>query len=170
MSYDTINSKIILITFSFLWLSCSKEKGCKDLTAKNYQETAEQDDGSCIFPSLADNITGEWQMILTKKEFKDSSNTVIINSNDTVNGTATFNPDSSAVLEGEGIMFFFSSDSSTSYTWSVLNDTPILEANGVKLKYEVRTNTPTYQDWTRDSSSSESNINYQISVGITLKK
>lgn len=52
--------KITLITTTIILLggfltSCSKEEGCTDPAATNYNETAEKDDGSCLYPSTDTN-------------------------------------------------------------------------------------------------------------------
>ena len=45
-----------LFTFALIFSSCTKEEGCTDPLATNFNVDAENDDGSCIF-SLAG---GEW--------------------------------------------------------------------------------------------------------------
>ena len=44
------------ITFALVFSSCTKEEGCTDPLATNFNVDAENDDGSCIF-GLAG---GEW--------------------------------------------------------------------------------------------------------------
>ena len=44
-----------LIVFSLIFVSCTKEEGCTDPVAANYNSDAENDDGSCVF-----DIVGVW--------------------------------------------------------------------------------------------------------------
>ena len=65
------------VTFSTAMMfttSCSKEKGCTDLNAKNYSETAKEDDGSCVYEgeivfwygkATADSLTNIGSVSLT---------------------------------------------------------------------------------------------------------
>ena len=39
----------LFIAVSIVFVSCTKEEGCTDSVAANYNSDAENDDGSCIF-------------------------------------------------------------------------------------------------------------------------
>ncbi|MFT6717325.1 MAG: hypothetical protein ACJA0Q_001977, partial [Saprospiraceae bacterium] len=73
MSNNNMKIFLTLTVLATMLLSCIKEKGCTDVTAQNYLADATQDDGSCVFPTLSDNITGDWSMTRHKTESKDSS-------------------------------------------------------------------------------------------------
>ncbi len=45
-----------LISCSLFLTSCSKEKGCMDPNAANYNALAEKDDGSCIYGPIIEQI------------------------------------------------------------------------------------------------------------------
>jgi hypothetical protein len=47
---------LILITFALVICatSCSKEQGCRDTLAYNYSNSAEEEDGSCLYEAKAD--------------------------------------------------------------------------------------------------------------------
>lgn len=47
----------ILLLFVFILISCSKEKGCTDPDAVNYNPDAEKDDGNCVFDNDKHNPT-----------------------------------------------------------------------------------------------------------------
>ena len=53
-----------LITISFIFTSCSKEQGCMDAIATNYNADAEEDDNSCIY----NLVGGSWLTISTQEE------------------------------------------------------------------------------------------------------
>ncbi len=46
---------VFAIAATTMFYSCSKEKGCTDATATNFDNDAEEDDGSCVYP---DNNSG----------------------------------------------------------------------------------------------------------------
>jgi hypothetical protein len=47
-------SKIFIASalFTAILTGCKKEQGCRDQFAANYSETAEEDDGSCVFSDI----------------------------------------------------------------------------------------------------------------------
>ncbi len=47
---NSILSAVVICT-AILFSSCRKEKGCTDPKATNYKSSAEQDDGSCVYPT-----------------------------------------------------------------------------------------------------------------------
>lgn len=49
---------MLLVSFSVLTFACSKEEGCTDSTATNYNSEAEKDDGSCSFPATDSSGNG----------------------------------------------------------------------------------------------------------------
>ena len=132
MSNNNMKMFLTLTVLAIMALSCSKEKGCTDVTAKNYLADATQDDGSCVFPTLTDNITGDWSMTRHKIESKDSSGFNLIAIEETLIGSASYNQD------GTGL---FTTDSTNAFSWTIVDDKIHITTDSLTLIYTVKTNT-----------------------------
>lgn len=144
-----------------LCISCAKKEGCTDATANNYDIVAEIDDETCTFPSLTDNIIGKWTLTQHIVESKDSASINLISTDVTKSGLATYNADMTGT---------FNLDSTSSFTWIVSNDNVSITIDSVLFTYQVLSNTPTKQEWIRDSISSNGNVKYKQNIDITLHK
>jgi len=83
--------------------SCTKEEGCTDQTATNYNAEAEKDDSSCIHYS--DLIIGTWngKTIQTSVEFSEEMTT----STEDISGmTIVFTETTIGINEGSGVTYF----------------------------------------------------------------
>ena len=82
--------RYLLILCVFVLFSCKKEQGCTDQIAINFNSTAEEDDGSCIYSFVG----GYWitQSITTEGSITTSAGGTIV-SDSSFNFTET-NPDS----------------------------------------------------------------------------
>lgn len=53
---------ILVLTFSVLFIACSKEEGCTDQSATNYNPNAEKNDGSCTYTISTPEETGTFKL------------------------------------------------------------------------------------------------------------
>lgn len=81
MSKKILFTLLIITSFVVFCSSCKKEKGCTNSAANNYNEDAEEDDGTCIFPPTVDPNAEQKQEIkenyadIVFASYEDSYNT-----------------------------------------------------------------------------------------------
>jgi len=142
--------------------SCSEEKGCTDLVAKNYNIDAEIDDESCTYPSLTENVIGNWNITFYKTELKDSSGVILISTNDSLIGSADYNADWTGSLD---------LDSVQTLAWGITSDNKVnITIDSLSQAFTVLKNTPIKQEWLFDSSSTGATGNYLLNIQILLVK
>ncbi len=106
----------VSIGLGSLMTSCSKEEGCTDITAENYNANAEKDDGSCTYAVTPTPAT---------------SNIVTITDGGSGTGTTTWTSDKIYVLDG--LVFVNSGQTLTIQPGTVVKGKPGTGANASAL-------------------------------------
>lgn len=83
---------LFILSVGFLLMSCTKKKGCTDISAVNYSATAEVDDGSCTQPTPPPSTT-------------TSPTPTTTTSNSTTGGSSCSNYDLSYVTDGAKFVY-----------------------------------------------------------------
>lgn len=141
--------------------ACKKEKGCTDPTASNYNSNAQEEDNSCLFPTLEDNITGAWS-------FQWTSTT----------GTNSPNPGISTKQEGQ---FLFNFDGTGVLTkdlkdapiiWSVSQDSIFITQlnDSITSIFLSKINTPIEQKWEGQTLIDTITPHYSVQEMISMNK
>jgi hypothetical protein len=86
--------------FAVLSTSCTKEEGCTDPTATNYDADAEDDDGSCVYPTPAENEVVLTSNVTTDTEWT-SDNVYILASRVTVVDGVTLTIQPGTIIKGQ---------------------------------------------------------------------
>lgn len=76
MKKQILSLATIALLGSLTFSSCKKE-GCTDPKATNYDEEAKEDDGSCEFPAIVADLSGEVEGVLEKGTYTVKSDLII---------------------------------------------------------------------------------------------
>ena len=156
--------RYLLILCVFVLLSCRKEQGCTDQIAINFNSTAEEDDGSCIYSFVG----GYWitQSITTEGSITTSAGSTIV-SDSSFNFTET-NPDS---LSPYRIDFF---NNNTFFEFDISNDTVdtgdwSVNGNQLTIDHGDTSSTLLIQSLERDNTVLIENVSETSSfMGLTI--
>ncbi|MEX0968078.1 MAG: hypothetical protein WD077_12635 [Bacteroidia bacterium] len=117
---------VVLTAVAVYTTSCKKEEGCTDQSAVNYNEEAEDDDGSCIYDSGSDNVMVTQN--ITGEETWTSDNVYQLGGRITVESGATLTIEAGTIIKGEA--------------GTGSNATALLVARGATLMAEGRADAP----------------------------
>ena len=135
-----------------------------DSSASNYSANAEEDDGSCVFPTTAEMLVGTWkgtQAFTTIAEGDTSKSTQDISITFSADGTG-FNPEGDP-SEADG--------SSDSFTWTAVDNTiTIVEGDGHTLIFTATTNTATNQVWETSTTRIRDGKTVTVDIVSTMSK
>lgn len=147
----------ILLGLTVMISSCAKEKGCMDSTATNYSADAEEDDGSCVFPTTAEKVVGTWTgtMVFTTTEGSDVS---------TESGAINI------TLSADGTGEFIESSSTDPFTWTSTDNTMTVTTDEDVMPFNITTNTTTSQVWELTQTSTEDGTTRTTVLVVTLSK
>ena len=154
----------LFFTITIIFSSCTKEQGCTDQIAINFNSTAEEDDGSCIYSFVG----GYWitQSITTEGSITTSAGGTIV-SDSSFNFTET-NPDS---LSPYRVDFF---NNNTFFEFNILNDTVDIgdwsvNGNQLTIDHGDTTSTLLIQSLERDNAVLIENVSETSSfMGMTI--
>lgn len=135
------------------------EEGCMDSNAINFNPDAEEDDGSCIYPSTAEKLAGSWTgtIVTTKTEAETLS-------------TSSESIDLVFVADGSGT--YTDRSGASAFTWTAEEDvlTIIIGENGEANTYTITTNEDSTQIWETSYVTVSSGDTVSISSVYTLSK
>lgn len=136
--------------------SCAKEQGCTDKTAKNFNAEAEEDDGSCTYPTTAEKLEGTWNgTYIYNRSDQDAPIVLAISFTFYNNGTGTI-----SLLGETGDLFL----------WTANNDNVSIIADGETTAFNILTNTSTTQEWISSSRTTAQDSTYTEVITISLTK
>ena len=141
--------------------SCSKEQGCTNACAKNYNAEAEEDDGSCVYPTISENMVGTWAITGVTESVRDYEG-VITTNNQYDSGTAIFNNDGTGSFITNGEVFYI--------TWTAANSAVSITVEDENEVYTVTTNTCTKQVWKATSTETVEGLTETFNTEVTLTK
>ena len=116
---------LILLCLPFIFSSCSKQQGCTDSLATNFNINAEEEDGSCIY-----GIVGYWNISSISYQSASQSTTIISDDDDALE------------FISEGILHEHTDNELNVNEWIIIGDSLHIGENGEDFicKHDVTRN------------------------------